>query len=353
MYKHFYKKCLLSFMIVGVAINNAFPLHSVAEEQKGAGNYSLGPAGFQEVMAQTTSSIFAMDSYAKLILNQQETDLHKISSIHDDVRRDMIQHQRDAKMNATDWINQMKPQIMKVDQNIIDFHTIFQAQYNSMLLAVDQKDRDTLKANLETLYTNILHNQKEVDALLRELKAFRERMVKDTNRFKNDVNQLTAILASTNAGIPALEQQIQTYNDSIKKSNDMVIAGGVLCVALLTCLAGGPMIAVAKKDIANAEREIANVKTKISGVQAEIAILTDVKNKTTNMTETVDAAITALQNISNQWYTVGAKYNNLLQNVKGISPEEFHFIKEDLNVAKDSWRDVKTYTEKLHEDIKK
>ena len=36
------------------------------------------------------------------------------------------------------------------------------------------------------------------------------------------------------------------------------------------------------------------------------------------MTETIDVAITALQNISNQWYTVGAKYNNLLQNVKEL-----------------------------------
>ena len=45
---------------------------------------------------------------------------------------------------------------------------------------------------------------------------------------------------------------------------------------------------------------------------------------------------------------VGAKYNNLLQNVKGISPEEFTFIKEDLHTAKDSWKDVKDYTEKLH-----
>ncbi len=76
-----------------------------------------------------------------------------------------------------------------------------------------------------------------------------------------------------------------------------------------------------EKDIANAEREIANLKDRISGAQAEVLILTDVKNKTTNMTETIDAAITALQNISNQWYTVGAKYNNLLQNVKGISPK--------------------------------
>lgn len=108
-----------------------------------------------------------------------------------------------------------------------------------------------------------------------------------------------------------------------------------------------------EKDIANAEREIANLKDRISGAQAEVAILTDVKNKTTNMTETIDAAITALQNISNQWYTVGAKYNNLLQNVKGISPEEFTFIKEDLHTAKDSWKDVKDYTEKLHEGVAK
>ena len=46
-----------------------------------------------------------------------------------------------------------------------------------------------------------------------------------------------------------------------------------------------------------------------------------------------------------------AKYNNLLQNVKGITPEEFTFIKEDLHTAKDSWKDVKDYTEKLHEGV--
>ena len=37
-------------------------------------------------MAQTTSSIFAMDSYAKLIQNQQETDLSKISSINSEFK---------------------------------------------------------------------------------------------------------------------------------------------------------------------------------------------------------------------------------------------------------------------------
>src|SRR6478672_8935944 len=105
----FYKKCLLTIMIAGFATSNAFPLHPFAAEQnvktlqENAKNYSLGPAGFQDVMAQTTSSIFAMDSYAKLIQNQQETDLSKISSINSEFKGNMIQHQRDAKINAAYW----------------------------------------------------------------------------------------------------------------------------------------------------------------------------------------------------------------------------------------------------------
>ncbi|CAI8840914.1 non-hemolytic enterotoxin B/C [Bacillus sp. IT-79MI2] len=265
----------------------------------------------------------------------------------------MLKHQKEAKTNATYWLDEMKPQIMKTDQNIVEFNGTVQSYYSSLIAAVDQKNREKLKSDLEKLYNIILTNQSEVDKLLENLKTFRNRMAEDTKSFKGDANQLTAILASTNAGIPLLQQQINTYNDSIKKSNDMVIAGSVLCAALITCLAGGPMIAVAKKDIANAEREIENLKARISGAQAEVAILTDVKNKTINMTETIDAAITSLQNISNQWYTIGAKYNNLLQNVKSISPEEFTFIKEDLNTARDSWQDVENYTEKLHEDAVK
>ncbi len=110
-------------------------------------------------------------------------------------------------------------------------------------------------------------------------------------------------------------------------------------------IAGGPMIANALQEIAKAEREIANLKERISGAQTDVVILADVNNKSANMTNTIDAAITALQKISNQWHTVGAKYNNLLKNVKDISPEEFAFIKEDLNTASDSWKDIKNYTE--------
>nr|WP_154213794.1 HBL/NHE enterotoxin family protein [Bacillus cereus] len=361
MYINFYKKCFLSIMIAGVGMSSVLPLNPLAEgleggeqlQQKIAKNYSLGPAGFKDVIAQTTTSVFAIDSYAKLIRNQQETDLNKISSINNNLRLNMIQHQKDAKINAAYWLEIMKPQIMKTNQNVIDYNDVFQAHYNSLLKAIDQKNSGELKEGLEELYASILKNEKEVDVLLGDLKTFRNRMEKDTTSFKNDSNQLSSILASTNASIPVLQQQINTYNDLIKKSNDMVIAGGILCSSLLACIAGGPMIANALNEIARAEREIANLKEKISGAQTDVVILTDIKNKTTNMTNTIDAAITALQKISNQWHTVGAKYNNLLKNVKDISPEEFVFIKEDLNIARDSWKDIKDYTEKLNKGVSK
>ncbi|OUB12040.1 enterotoxin C [[Bacillus thuringiensis] serovar konkukian] len=360
MNKNLYKKVILSMMIAGMATSNIVPLHTFAAEQKvhttisqeTIHKYSLGPEGFQDVLAQAISNVLVMDSYAKTISNQQETNLSGISDLNSDLRANMLKHQKDAKNNANYWLDNLKPRIMNTNQNIVNYNDTFQAHYSTLLTAIDQKDTEKLKTELEKLYQSILTNKSEVDELLEQLRTFRNEMATDTQNFKQDTNQLTTILASTTAGIPLLEQQINAYNESIKKSNDQIIAGSVLCATLITCIIGGPMIATAKSNIASAEREIQILQARISGAQAEIAIITDAKNKATNMTETIDTAITSIQNMSNLWNTVAAKYNNLMKNIAFITPEEFAFIKEDLNTAKDSWQDLKNYADKLYEAVK-
>lgn len=254
--------------------------------------------------------------------------------------------------NATYWLENLKPRIMNTNQNIVDYNDTFQTHYSILLAAIDQKDTEKLKTELEKLYQSILTNKSEVNELLEQLKTFRNKMTADTQNFKQDTNQLTTILASTTAGIPYLEQRINGYNESIKKSNDQIIAGSVLCATLITCIIGGPLIATAKSNIASAEREIEILKAQISGAQAEIAIITDAKDKTTNMAESIDTAINSIQKMSNSWDTVAAKYNNLVKNITFITPEEFAFIKADLNTAKDSWQDLKNYADKLYEAVK-
>ncbi|MFB5589669.1 HBL/NHE enterotoxin family protein [Bacillus cereus] len=360
MNKKLYKKVILSTIITGMAASNVIPLHtfaaeqtvqnSVSQQQEDSKSYSLGPDKYKEVMEKMGASILTMDSYALTIINQQRTDLSKIISINGDLQANMIQHQSDAQTNAIYWFDDLKPHMMKTNQNIISYNDTFQASYNQLLAALDQKDTVTFKNELEKLFNNILKDSQEVDGLLENLKTFRNKMAEDTRSFKADSNQLTSILESTNAGIPLLQQQISNYNNIIKENYDK--RGGYIAAAVLMPPVGIPLIVTADKNIASAQQEIEQLKSRISGAEAELVILTDAKNKTELMTETIDTAIDALQNISNQWHTIGSKYDSLLKNVDNINPDRLALLKIDLKIAKDSWQDLKNYADKLYEGAK-
>ncbi|PEC22643.1 HBL/NHE enterotoxin family protein [Bacillus cereus] len=364
MNKKLYKKVILSTIITGMAASNVIPLHtfaaeqtvqkSMSQQQESLKNYSLGPGEFKEVMEKMGANILTMDSYAQTIRNQQQTDLSKISSIKSDLQANMIKHQKDAQTNATYWLDNLKPHMMKTIQNSVSYNDTFQASYDQLLAALDQKDSATFKATfkfrLVRLYRSILENSEEVDKLLESLKTFRNKMAEDTRSFKDDSNQLKSILESTNAGIPHLQQQIDNCNNTIKQNYDN--RGGYIALAVFLPFVGGPLIDTANKNIASAQQELEQLKSRISGAEAELVILTDAKNKTEHMTETIDTAITALQNISNQWHTIGSKYDSLLQNIDLIDPDELASIKTDLKIAKDSWQDLKNYADKLYEGAK-
>ncbi|MBG9720771.1 HBL/NHE enterotoxin family protein [Bacillus mycoides] len=360
MNKKLYKKVILSTIITGIAASNVIPLHtfaaeqtvqnSVSQQQEDSKSYSLGPDKYKEVMEKMGASILTIDSYALTIINQQLTDLSKISSINGDLQANMIQHQNDAQTNAIYWFDDLKPHMMKTNQNIVSYNDTFQASYNQLLAALDQKDTVTFKNELEKLYNNILKDSQEVDGLLEKLKTFRNKMAEDTRSFKADSNQLISILESTNAGIPLLQQQINNYNNTIKENYDK--RGGYIALSVFMPPVGIPLIVTADKNIASAQQEIEQLKSRISGAEAELVILTDAKNKTEHMTATIDTAIDALQNISNQWHTIGSKYNSLLKNVDKINPDMIALLKIDLKIAKDSWQDLKNYADKLYEGAK-
>ncbi|EOP46025.1 enterotoxin (plasmid) [Bacillus mycoides] len=360
MNKKLYKKVILSTIITGIAASNVIPLHtfaaeqtvqnSVSQQQEDSKSYSLGPDKYKEVMEKMGASILTIDSYALTIINQQLTDLSKISSINGDLQANMIQHQNDAQTNAIYWFDDLKPHMMKTNQNIVSYNDTFQASYNQLLAALDQKDTVTFKNELEKLYNNILKDSQEVDGLLEKLKTFRNKMAEDTRSFKADSNQLISILESTNAGIPLLQQQINNYNNTIKENYDK--RGGYIALSVFMPPVGIPLIVTADKNIASAQQEIEQLKSRISGAEAELVILTDAKNKTEHMTATIDTAIDALQNISNQWHTIGSKYNSLLKNVDKINPDRIALLKIDLKIAKDSWQDLKNYADKLYEGAK-
>ncbi|MES5943448.1 MULTISPECIES: non-hemolytic enterotoxin NHE subunit B [unclassified Bacillus cereus group] len=337
------------------------PIHAVAKAYNDYEEYSLGPEGLKDAMERTGSNALVMDLYALTIIKQGNVNFGNVSSVDAALKGKVIQHQDTARGNAKQWLDVLKPQLISTNQNIINYNTKFQNYYDTLVAAVDAKDKATLTKGLTRLSSSINENKAQVDQLVEDLKKFRNKMTSDTQNFKGDANQITSILASQDAGIPLLQNQITTYNEAISKYNAIIIGSSVATALGPIAIIGGAAavgggtagIVLAKKELDNAQAEIQKITGQVTTAQLEVAGLTNIKTQTEYLTNTIDTAITALQNISNQWYTMGSKYNSLLQNVDSISPNDLVFIKEDLNIAKDSWKNIKDYAEKIYaEDIK-
>ncbi|KEK24277.1 non-hemolytic enterotoxin subunit B [Bacillus gaemokensis] len=387
-----YKVMALSTLIAAMAAGNIMPTYASAAENtvKPApihanvtnaadkhGEYSLGPDGLRDAIAKTGSNVLTMDLYALTILKQANANFNGITAIQDSLKAQIIQHQNVARGNANQWLDNLKPQLISTNQNIINYSTRFQNYYDTLVAAVDKKDKAALTDGLTRLSNSISDNKAEVDKLVADLKAFRNKMTSDTQSFKDDANQITSVLASQDAGIPLLEKQIAANMESINKNNAILIASSVATalgpvaiiggVALIATGAGAgygvPLIIVgigataggisgvvlAKKEIDRAQGEIQSLTGDITSMKLQVVGLTNLKQQTESLTQTIDIAIDALQNISTHWQTMGSKYNKVLQNVKFIQPEQLGFIKEDLKTAKDSWNQVQKLAENFQD----
>ncbi|PDY96914.1 enterotoxin [Bacillus thuringiensis] len=390
-----YKVMALSALITVMAAGSIMPTYASAAESTAKStpihaktgttgdypDYSLGPEGLKEAITNTGSNALVMDLYALTIIKQANADFNGLNSIDTSLRTKIINDQNIARINAGQWLDKLKPQMISTNQNIINYNTKFQNYYDTLITAVNNKDKETLSNGLTRLNNDVVANKAEVDELLGELREFRKKMATDTQNFKQDATQITSILASQDAGIPLLQNQLTTYHATIAEYNKLLIAsavatalgplaiiggavligtglgaklGVVFIVGGLGSTAGGIAgIVIAKQEMDKAQEEIMNITGQITQAQLEVAGLTNLKEQTESLTETIDIAITALQNLSTKWDVVGSKYKSLLKNIAVMDPNDLFFIKEDLDVAKDSWKEVRDTAANLYEtDIK-
>lgn len=227
---------------------------------------------------------------------------------------------------------------------------------------INKNEKETIKAVLTSLDESVSENKDAVDKLVQDLKAFRGKLELDTQNLKTDANKITDILAGQDAGIPLMEKQIGANQTLIDENNKVYIASSVATAlgAYLTAtvifapigagaLGGGIYgVVTSQQQIKAAQEKIIELTANISTARQQVAKLTILKNNTNNLTETIDAAITALENVKNQWETMGAKYKSLNDNIDRINPDKLAtIIKVDLKIAKGSWEQVNKYAENI------
>ncbi|HHL0974222.1 TPA: HBL/NHE enterotoxin family protein [Bacillus cereus] len=342
----------------------------------------LGPEGLKKALEDTGSHVIVLDSYALTLLKSPQVKMDK-SLFTEQKDKDLVdavlQSQKNAQGNAKNWLDVLKPKLIDINQGIVNYGTKFDNYYQTIVDAVDAKDKETTKQGVERLYKSVQENKQNVDQLVIDLKNFRDKLVTDTNQFQDETTQMTASLEGKNAILPGLRDSIEAYHSQVKASIAMIASGGVLCLegigfgvltgvlafsgvglpfAILTGAvaagatgAGVALIVTGSNKLKDANNQIAQLTMTLKETELQAACLLEVSNQTKTFADTINLAIDSAQTLSDQWTTMGSKYQSLLNNIDEISPEALAFVKEDLKTAKDSWLNIKDYADTLYSKI--
>ncbi|MCU5276444.1 HBL/NHE enterotoxin family protein [Bacillus cereus] len=352
------------------------------ENQPNLPDKYLGPEGLKKALEETGSHVIVLDAYALTLLKSPQIKLDKTlfkEQKDKDLVDAVINTQKVAQGNATHWVDVLKPELINVNQGIVNYGAKFDNYYQTIVDAVDAKDKETTKQGVERLYNSVQENKKKVDQLVENLKDFRNKLIKDTNEFQSKTNQIVTNLEGKNAILPSLKQQIDAYNSQVSASIAMIASGGVLTLmgtgfgvltvvltlsgvglpfaAITGTVAAGAigggvtLIVTGNNKLKEANAQIAKLTMQLKDTDLQVAALKVASGQTKTFADTINVAIDSAEALKDQWTTMGSKYKSLIDNIDEISPSSLAFIKEDLKTAKDSWVNIKSYADTLYSKI--
>lgn len=352
------------------------------EKQPNLPDKYLGPEGLQKALQETGSHVIVLDAYALTLLKSPQIKLDKnifTEKKDKDLVDAVINTQKIAQGNATYWIDVLKPELINVNQSIVNYGSKFDNYYQTIVDAVDAKDKETTKQGVERLYNNVEQNKEKVNQLVVDLKNFRDKLLTDTNEFQTNTNQMLTTLEGKNAIMPSLKQQIDAYNSQVSAAIAMIASGGVLTLmgtgfgvltvvltlsgvglpfaAITGTVAAGSigggvaLIVTGNNKLKEANAQITKLTMQLKDTDLQVAALKVASDQTKTFADTINTAIDSAETLKDQWTTMGAKYKSLMDNIDEISPSSLAFVKEDLKTAKDSWLNIKSYADTLYSKI--
>ncbi|MGK8429698.1 alpha-helical pore-forming toxin family protein [Bacillus cereus] len=352
------------------------------EKQPNLPDKYLGPEELQKVLQETGSHVIVLDAYALTLLKSPQIKLDKnifTEKKDKDLVDAVINTQKIAQGNATHWIDVLKLELINVNQSIVNYGSKFDNYYQTIVDAVDEKDKATTKQGIERLYKNVEQNKEKVDKLVVDLKNFRDKLLTDTIEFQTNTNQMLTTLEGKNAIMPSLKQQIDAYNSQVSAAIAMIASGGVLTLvgtgfgaltvvltlsgvglpfaAITGTVAAGSvgggvtLIVTGNNKLKEANSQITKLTIQLKDTDLQVAALKVASDQTKTFADTINTAIDSAETLKDQWTTMGSKYKSLMENIDDISPSSLAFVKEDLKTAKDSWLNIKSYADTLHSKI--
>ncbi|MEK3929069.1 enterotoxin [Bacillus wiedmannii] len=343
------KKTLITGLLVTAVSTSCFvPVSAYAEE----GKTEVKTVYAQNVIAPNTlsNSIRMLGSqspliqaYGLVILQQPDIKVNAMSSL--------TNHQKFAKTNVREWIDEYNPKLIDLNQEMMRYSTRFNSYYSKLYeLAGNINEDEQAKADFTSAYgklqLQVQSIQESMEQDLLELNRFKTVLDKDSSNLSIKADEAIKTLQGSSGDIVKLREdikriqgEIQAELTTILNRPQEIIKGSINIGKQVFTITNQTAqtktidfvsIGTLSNEIVNAadsqtreaalriqqkQKELLPLIQKLSQTEAEATQITFVEDQVSSFTELIDRQISTLETLLTDWKVLN---NNMIQIQKSV-----------------------------------
>ncbi|KMP26907.1 non-hemolytic enterotoxin NHE subunit A [Bacillus wiedmannii] len=343
------KKTLITGLLVTAVSTSCFvPVSAYAEE----GKTEVKTVYAQNVIAPNTlsNSIRMLGSqspliqaYGLVILQQPDIKVNAMNSL--------TNHQKFAKTNVREWIDEYNPKLIDLNQEMMRYSTRFNSYYSKLYeLAGNINEDEQAKADFTSAYgklqLQVQSIQESMEQDLLELNRFKTVLDKDSSNLSIKADEAIKTLQGSSGDIVKLREdikriqgEIQAELTTILNRPQEIIKGSINIGKQVFTITNQTAqtktidfvsIGTLSNEIVNAadsqtreaalriqqkQKELLPLIQKLSQTEAEATQITFVEDQVSSFTELIDRQISTLETLLTDWKVLN---NNMIQIQKSV-----------------------------------
>ena len=304
---------------------------------------------------------------------------------------DLISYQEKTKQHARYWLDTLQPNLINVNQQLIEFQQKFQNYYDKLIELAGKIDTDTsakqdFVTGITKLQESLANNQNQLQTLSTNLQQFQTKFSTDVQNFIDVANTAQKSLENKEGGIEQLAKQIETLHSDITSQIGSIIGGTISTIFGIGAITLGSIVLFAtegttlpiivpilagitagtgaliggsvtvekkKKKLDDKLKELEGATQKLTAAQADVAALTLLKQQLSAFKENTVKGQDSLEGFEDNWNTLQQSFTQLQNNLNQIKPDSA-VLQDQLAKIKTSVDDLATQAkqqEKIITDI--
>ncbi|HDR6318670.1 TPA: HBL/NHE enterotoxin family protein [Bacillus thuringiensis] len=318
-------------------------------------------------------------AYGLVILQQPDIKVDAMSSL--------TNHQKFAKKNVEEWIDEYNPKLINLNQQMMRYSTRFNSYYSKLYeLAGKVNDDAQAKEEFINAYGKLLDQvqtiQENMDQTSLELNRFKTGLDKDSQSLSQKADVAIQSLQGSNGDITQLRADIKRIHEEIQaelsiilnRPNEIIKGSINIGKEVFTITNQGAQtktldfvsISNLSEEFINAsdsqtrqaalriqqkQKELLPLIQKLSETEIQATSITSIEDQVSSFTELIGRQVSTLDYLLNDWKVLNSNVNQIKLNIDTGKYTDKNALQKDLNKLKNLNDEINKQTNQYEDYI--